>query len=70
MLLSYTPPILNAAEGSTRIVQTVKESGYSEELYSMCPETRVESSAKARGHVGLDVGNQQEPLVLQNGHRE
>lgn len=70
MLLSYTPPILNDAEGSTRTVSDSRESGHLEELYRMCPETRVESSAKAHGHVGLTVGNQQEALVLQNGRRE
>lgn len=53
MLLSYNPPILNAAEGSTRIVKTVRRVDI-RRSYTGCVQKRVESSAKARGHVGLN----------------
>lgn len=69
----YTPAILNAAEHSTSMVSDGKERGHFEELYRMCLERRVESSAKAHGHVVLNVGNQREALLkelLQNDCRE
>lgn len=69
----YAPTILNAAERSTSMVSDGMECRHLEEFYSMCLETRVESSAKAHWHVVLNVGNQQEALLkelLQNGFRE